>query len=399
MITLKDVFRYFLVLLALSSGAAALAAEAERRTIKLGFTASETGEFRQLSEEFVSGIKMWADDLLDRGADPIAIVSYDDESSPERAAELYERLITEDEVDLLIGPFSSSLVLAVAPVVERHDFPMVVEATAPEVFQRGYRNIFGIYTPASYNMLSVLEMARERGLSTLALVHQESAFPAAVSEGARQAAPGKGFSIVFEDSYPVGAESLDALATALAAERPDLIVLGAYLKDSILFVEALERSGYAPKMIAVSGAPSLPGFGQALGRSSDGVIATTQWMRDGRIPGSFDFGFRYRKRYGFYPSYNAAGGYAAGQIIEAAARLARLRDYSTPQEIRDGMREQLSSMKFQSLLGSYRVDETGMQIGNPIYVIQWQGPHRSLIAPEEIARWELKFPFVPWEER
>ena len=73
-----------------------------RRTIKLGFTASETGEFRQLSEEFVSGIRMWADDLLDRGADPISIVTYDDESSPARAAELYERLITEDQVDLLI---------------------------------------------------------------------------------------------------------------------------------------------------------------------------------------------------------------------------------------------------------------------------------------------------------
>ena len=372
----------------------------EIRTVRLGMTVSETGEFKDQSAAFVSGVKFWARDLLDRGANPIELVTYDDQSSPQRAAELYERLITQDNVDLLIGPYSSSLVMAVAPVVERYDFPMVVESSAPVVYEQGYRNVFGIYTTADVNMNGVLDMARENGLSSVAIAYQNSDFPATVAQGVRVSAASKGLSIAFDESYPVGARSLDALAGTLAQTRPDLIVLGAYLEDSIQFVKALKATGYAPRMLAVSGAPSLREFGEALGSDADGVIATTQWMRDGRIPGAFDFGYRYRELYGSYPGYNAAGGYAAGQVIEAAARLSQLRTVSNdPQAIRNKMRQQLASMKFESLLGSYRVDETGRQKDKPLYIIQWQGTHRSLIAPKDIARWQLKFPFPSWDAR
>ena len=139
-----------LVALLLCVASAAMAQET--RTIRLGMTASETGEFKEQSQAFVSGVKFWARDLLDRGANPIELITYDDESSPERAAELYERLITQDKVDLLIGPYSSSLVMAVAPVVELYNFPIVVESSAPIVYEQGYKNIFGIYTTADVNM-------------------------------------------------------------------------------------------------------------------------------------------------------------------------------------------------------------------------------------------------------
>jgi len=376
-----------------------LAQAAEPRTVRLGLTESQTGEYKDLSQSFVEGVKFWASDLVDRGGNPIDLVIYDDESNPERAAELYEQLITEDQVDLLIGPFSSTLVEAVVPVAEQHGFPIIVEATAPDVYSHGYKNVFGIYTPANYNMLSVMDMAVDNGVKTLALANQRSDFPAAVAEGVRVAAPGKGLSIVFEDSYPVDNPDMDALARKMAGTSPDLIILGAYLEDSIAFVKALKATGYAPKMLAISGAPAVDEFGRVLGEDADGVIATTQWMRDGRIPGSFDFGYRYRKEFGHYPSYNAAGGYAAGQILEAAVRLAQPRQYTDPQKLRVAIREQLATMKFQSLLGNYRVDDAGQQADNPIYVVQWQWPHRSLIAPVEIARWQLKFPFPAWEGR
>ena len=391
--TSKFVALTFLLLLA------TLAQAQQARLIRLGLTESQSGEFKNLSGAFVEGVKFWASDLVDRGGNPIDLVIYDDESNPQLAAELYERLITEDQVDILIGPFSSTLAAAVAPVAEKHNFPMVVEATAPVVFSKGYKNIFGIYTPAEHNMASVLNMAAEKGLKTLAIAYQQSDFPEAVAAGTRRAAPDKGLSVVFDDSYPVIAPDLDGLAAAMAKSRPDIIVLGAYLADSIAFVQALKATGYAPKMLAISGAPAVDEFGVQLGPDADGVIATTQWMRDGRIPGSFDFGYRYKQFYGHYPSYNAAGGYAAGQIMEAAARLAQLRNVTDPMEVRNRMREQLSTMKFQSLLGNYRVDASGQQSGEEIYVIQWQWPHRSLIAPTDIARWQLKYPFPAWDAR
>jgi len=367
--------------------------------IRVGMTVSKSGEYQDLSLAFERGVQMWMHDLVERGGNPIDLIVYDDESSPERAASLYEKLIVSDEVHALIGPFSSTLALAAAPVVEKYGAPMVVEATAPTLFEQGYKNVFGIYAPANQNMLGVLGLAREHSLTTIALANQRSAFPEAVVQGVRDAAPGQGFSIVFDESYPEGAVDLSGLAAKLAATRPELIILGAYLQDSIAFVRALKATGFAPKMLAVSGAPAVTEFGDALGKDADGVIATTQWMRSARIPSAFDFGYRYRERYGEYPSYNAAGGYAAGQIIEAAARLADLTRASTPEEFRAGMREQLATMWFQSLLGQYHVNEEGVQVGREIYVIQWQWPHRSLIAPKSIARWEMEFPFPPWDQR
>ncbi len=115
-------------------------------------------------------------------------------------------------------------------------------------------------------------------------------------------------------------------------------------------------------------------------------------MRSERIPGAFDFGFRYRARHGLYPSYHAAGGYACGQILEAAVRLAGTTDPAA-------VREQLQSMVFRSILGDYRVNEAGMQIGKPKYLIQWQDMHRSLVYPPEISRWKVRYPFPAWSDR
>ncbi len=364
--------------------------------IRVGLTSSQSGPFRALASEFLSGVQFWVRDINERGSllgRRVELVVHDDESSAERAAELYERLITEDQVDLLIGPFSSTLTLAVSDVTERHGFPMVVEATAPIVFSRGHENVFGIYTSADHNMDDVIRLAAERGMSRLALAHQASEFPSAVAEGVRGSAPDAGLAIVFDESYAEDATDLTALARSMASSNPELIIVGAYLDDAVAFMEALKSVRYSPKMLAISGAPSLLDFGQRLGiENADGVVATTQWMRDGRIPGAFDFGFRFRAEYGAYPSYNAAGGYAAGQVLEAAARLAQSLD-------RAAVREQLSTMRFQSLLGTFQVDDTGRQIGSPIYLVQWQDGHRSLVYPEQLARFPMRHPFPPWESR
>ncbi len=107
---------------------------------------------------------------------------------------------------------------------------------------------------------------------------------------------------------------------------------------------------------------------------------------------AFDFSYRYRWKYGQRPGVHAAIGYGAGQVLEGAVRLAGTLD-------KDKLREQLRTLKFRSLLGSYRVNETGQQIGKEMYVMQWQDGRRRLVWPQNLAERELEFPFVPWSER
>lgn len=120
-----------------------------------------------------------------------------------------------------------------------------------------------------------------------------------------------------------------------------------------------------------------------------GLVA---WMRSGEVPMAYDFSYRYKQRYGSNAAAQAAFGYAAGQVLEAAVRLADSFDPSL-------VREQLRTMKFRSLLGHYRVDDTGAQVAKRAYVMQWQDGFRLLALPDEVRESPARFPFKPWSER
>jgi branched-chain amino acid transport system substrate-binding protein len=116
------------------------------------------------------------------------------------------------------------------------------------------------------------------------------------------------------------------------------------------------------------------------------MLGTVQWTRGIRMPLAFDLAFRYERLHGEYPSYDAAGGYAAGQVIEAAVRLAGTVDKAA-------VRDELAVMKFRSILGNYRVDSTGLQTAKATYLVQLQDDHISLVYPPDVARYPLVYPY------
>ena len=122
-------------------------------TIRVGTTQSLTGKFKVFGEEQLRGIQMWVHDINTRGAllgKNVELVYYDDHSESDRSALLYRRLIEQEKVDLLIGPYSSDTTLAASTVAEQHNFPMVASAASAEkIWQRGYKNIFGTDVPAA----------------------------------------------------------------------------------------------------------------------------------------------------------------------------------------------------------------------------------------------------------
>jgi len=122
-----------------------------------------------------------------------------------------------------------------------------------------------------------------------------------------------------------------------------------------------------------------------MGPAAEGIVGVVQWLRSVRKPGAQDFAYRYRLRYGYNPGVHAVIGYSAGQVLEAAVRLAGSLD-------KDAVREQLMKLEFHSLLGNYKVDETGRQIGKRNYLLQWQDDSRRLVAPPDVAERKLIYP-------
>lgn len=363
--------------------------------IRVGFSVSLTGRYAEPGLRQYRGIDMWAADLNSRGAllgRPIELVYYDDASSPEKSAEIYRRLIDEDKVDLLIGPYSSDVTLAASTVAERRQFPMVAAgAAAEEIWSRGYQNIFGVDDPAGDYMDRVIEFAEDQGLNRIALVYDDTSFTHEVAEGVRREAAQRDMAVVFDEGF-TDATDFVALVENMSRTAPEVIIGGTYENAAYALVSQAKAQEVSPKIFALTVAPALAEFGATLGADANGVMGPVVWMRSERMPMAHDFSFRYKQRYGNNAGHHAAYGYAAGQVLEAAVRLAGSLD-------KDEIREQLRNMTFLSLLGRYRVDATGMQIGEAPHVLQWQDGSRRLVLPKKLAERDIRYPFVPWTER
>ncbi len=370
--------------LALSLAAGAYAAD----PIRIGTTQSLTGEFQEFGTNQLRGLQMWAADVNSRGellGRPVEIVHYDDGSDPARSAELYRKLIEQDRVDLLLGPYSSSITLAASEVAEKHDFPMLtLGASADQIWARGYQNIVGLDVPAQRYMDVALQAAANQGAKTLALVYEENPFTLEVVPSVLSKAQELGLQVVLQAPTRSAADIPDQVKR-LAAANADVIMSLHYLEEGVELVRALKQAQVKPDMLVFGVAASLAEFGQQLPGATEGVTGVTQWLRGVRLPGAQDFAYRYRKMYGYNPGAYDVLGYSGGQVMEAAVRLAGTTDHAA-------VREQLRTMTFSSLLGIYQVDADGRQVGKENYLLQWQGKDRRLVKPDKLAESKLIYP-------
>ncbi len=359
--------------------------------IRIGTTQSLSGPLAEFGTNQLRGLQMWVHDINGRGAllgRPVELVHYDDGSDPARSAQLYGRLIEQDKVDLLIGPYSSDITLAASRVAEQHDMPMLtLGASANEIWAPGNRNIVGMDTPSTRYMDIALEAAAASGAKTLGLVYGTTKFSLDVIGGVRSKARELGLQVVVDESADT-MDDLPALARRLGAANADVVLAIAYLDGGVALVRALKQAQVRPRMLAFAVAASLAEFGQQLQGDAEGIVGVTQWLRGIRMPGAQDFAYRFRQLYGQNPGAYAALGYSGGQVIEAAVRLAGTTEKAA-------VRDQLHTMVFNSLMGNFKVDQDGRQVGKENYLLQWQGKDRRLVGPENLAEATLIYPLPP----
>jgi branched-chain amino acid transport system substrate-binding protein len=356
--------------------------------IKIGTTQSLTGHYSEFGIEQLRGLQMWAADVNARGellGRDVEVVYYDDGSKKVNSVAGYNKLITKDKVDVLVGPYSSSLTLAASEVAEKFNIPMVSAAASSEkIWDRGLKNILGTDTPAG-DYLDGLRVAADAGVKTVALAYARTEFGQELADSSKKAIESNGLKLVMFEGYPPEQLDFTKMAKRLGELNADLVFGISYMDDSIAMTRALKNAGVKPKMLGFTVGPGVREFRDKLGADAEGVVGIVQWLRGSRQPGAQDFAYRFEQRYGYYPGVYAVIGYSAGQIIEAAVRLAGTTDH-------DAVRNQLSTMYFRALIGSYSVDATGRQKGRRNYVLQWQNNDRRVVGPADIAESPLIYP-------
>jgi branched-chain amino acid transport system substrate-binding protein len=378
--------------------------------IRIGASLAQTGPYAAPAQNQLRGYRLCVKHTNEKGGvlgRRIELYVEDDQSQVPTAVAIYEKLITRDKVDLLLGPYYGPIVDAVADVSEKYRMPMVAPAgNATSIFKKGRRFIFMMFSPAEVYLEGLVDLAAKRGLKTVALIYEDTLFPKAFAQGGLELTKKRGLSVVLLEAYPPRTTDFSAILTKVRVANPDMLAAGTYFDDAVAITRQSRELGVNPKMYGVTIGGDFPQFYQMLGRGAEFVYGPSQWeaelvtLRAGGLipiarqyPGAREFVESHRKEFpGAELSYHSASGYGGCQVLMEALRRAGSLD---GEKVRDA----ILKMDLNTVFGAFRVDSDGVQIAHKMVIFQWQDGKKVIVWPEELAPGKPRFPTPPWSQR
>jgi branched-chain amino acid transport system substrate-binding protein len=380
-----------LLLVCLMLGAMQFVAAQDDEPIVIGASLPLTGRFSEPGTAAHEGYQVWAD-LVNESEDlllgrPVELIVVDNASDQDTAVADYEKLITVDEVDLVVGPFSSFLVIPTSEVAARYGYAFVEPAGgAPDVFNRGLENIFFAQpAPGSWQADPLAEyilgLPEDERPQTFAVVSQDDPFVLGVMDRAKEFLTEGGLELVFDEIYAPETTDFSAIAIQVADLDPDLIMGGTVLEDSIGQIRAYQEAGYQPRFAYFTTGPSLPvPFREGLGEATEGIFASISWFPGAETFENAEFVERYVEMFGGEPEdipEDAANAFTVGQVLQQS--IVNIESIDNAELI-----EELHSATFDTIVGPLSFDEVGAPQGS-FMLLQWQGESFVIVGPGERA--------------
>ena len=379
--------RSILLMAAMALGLATTASAQESRPVRIGFSMPKTGLFAPAAGDQIKSYDLWLERVNAAGGMDVGgvkrkveFVTYDDQSNPANAVRIYEKLITDDKVDLLAAPWGTPFHIAIAPVLEKYRFPMV-GSTAASVSLREIKpgNIW-FPTSAIPDRIGteLAAMLKANDVKSAAIIANTLPFAKEIKSFLVPALQKEGIKIVVNEDYPPDIKDMTSMLSAIKRANPDAVLALSYPSDSVLYAkQAKELDIKAPFQFAAVG-PGMDFFTKVLGPSADGIVTLGHW--DPYHPEwkqAKSFHDAYMKKYNERPDYlDSALGYMTMEILEQAVAKAGLD--------RDKLRQTISTTTFDTINGPVKFD--GVQNATtPTAFIQIQGDEIHLVWPSSIA--------------
>ena len=350
--------------------------------ITIGFTVSKTGSLNVDSTEQYRGFELWRDQVNAAGgikaggkSYKVQLVSYDDESNSKRVQQLYSRLILQDRADFMFSPYSSGLTATSAVVTEQYGKIMLTTGAAEEkTYKLGNHYLYQMFAPAPDYMKSALDALKIKDpKANVAFVYEDAAFSVAVVTPAKAYAQQLGFNVVFSEPYAPGTTDFSAILDKVVASKATVLLGGGHYADGSTLARQLSNRKAGMKMITLLVAPDSPQWVE-LGDAGRGVTVPSQWEPQSAFqsqygPSGNDFAKAYSGRYNSPPSYESAGGYACGLILQRAIEQAGGTDTAR-------VAQALNATDITTFYGrtkfSTAANEHGLQVGHAMVLAQWQ---------------------------
>ncbi len=389
--------------------AAALAsparAGAQADTITLGAAVSLTGKYSTNGKNTLDGYQLAVKRINELGGVDVggkryqlAIKYYDDESTSARGAQLVERLITQDGIKFVLGPYSSALTKAIAPVTEKYEIPMVEGNGADrDLFTHGFKYLFAVlntsdhYLRAAVNLLAdhAGDVGKKPGDLKIAIAVENDDFSRDVRDGIVEDAKRHGMSVVVDDKLPPDLNDMSATLTKVKALRPDMLAVSGHAKGAALAVRQVhDENAYVP-MLALTHCDSAQ-IAEKFPQAAQWAVCGSQWdeslsYSDRWFGSAHDYAVRFKKEFGYDAPYQAAESTASALVFVDAIARARSLD---PKKVRDA----IATTDLMTFFGPVKFDASGKNVAKSMVLYQVQNGQYRVVAPEKWAKAKLVFP-------
>ena len=380
--------------------------------IILGAAVSLTGKYSSNGVHTQNGYNMAVDRINSMGGVKVGgktykfdIIYYDDESNPKRAAQLAERLISQDGVEFMLGPYSSGLTKAMAPVTEKYGVPMVeANGASRSLFTKGYKYLFAVLAPANLYLDVAIRTAVElnggKGVK-IAMAFEQDAFSQDVRLGIVDAAEETGSKIIIDDKLPKELNDMAATLAKVKATKPDVLVVSGHTKGALTAIRQIAEMKVDVPMLAMTHCDAAK-LSKQHGKNAQYALCASQWhktltYKDKWFKDGMTYDKDFTEMFGYAPPYQAAESSAALLVFKDAFERANSFDQKK-------VRDALAATDMQTFYGNIKFAPGGQNVSKPMVLFQVicdsSGKcENKVVAPLKWASAELIHPVPKWSER
>jgi branched-chain amino acid transport system substrate-binding protein len=374
--------------------------------IVLGAALSATGIYASNGVNTKNGYEFAVKKINDAGGVTIGgkcyhlkIKYYDDESTPARAAQLVERLISQDKIKFILGPYSSPLAKAVLPITEKYKIPIVqAEAASRSLFTQGYKYHFGIIATSEKYLTPVVDIAAEhakkagKALSSVkvAMIYQDDPFSLDVRAGVVEAIKKYGMKTVIDDRMPKDLNDMSAFLTKVKALKPDLLLISGHEKGAATAAREMGEHKIDVALVGVTHCESSK-IVQDFPKIAEGFVCPTQWDETMKTkdplfgtPADYNKAMQAAYQYKVVPYQTAE---ATCAVYVWADALKRAQSLDT-----EKVREAIVKTDLETFCGHVRFAPDGSNPGKDTVMRQIQGSKYKVVWPEKVAAVPLAYP-------
>ena len=366
-------------------------------TIKLGCHEPLTGALAKHGEGSLRGIKLAIKHFEEDTGYKVELIVKDDESSPEKAAEVVEELCTVYKVHAITGGYGSHIIGAASEAAERNKVIYVTSGgVASELVERGFKYFFRCTNVPGYAKAQI-GFCKEKGVSKLAIIYNTKVATADLANAAKELAEKEGIEVVYFEGYPAGTTDFKPMITAAVAAGAEVLIQEGYFPDYVACIRDCKTLDAPFKAWIGCWGAMIRDFVEELGDLSEYCYGTSYWVPGAVVPELRDLEARFiedfRNEFGRDPDYLAIIGYSHNWVLLQAIK--RVLDAGKPLTS-DNIREELLKIDMMTLTGPVKFDERGENIKAGFLLCQIQKGEVVCVWPPERKTGDAIYPAVPW---